>query len=462
VDSHCFFIEGVTMVHLFELDNKKFAVDVNSGIIHELDDVAYDLLGMDYYKGKDNLEILLTKYPKSIIDEVDAELEELEKQGVLYSMDNDIALKIKPTLKAICLNVAHDCNLTCQYCFASQGDYKAKRSLMSFDIGKKALDFLLQNSGTRNNLEVDFFGGEPLMNFDVVRDLVHYGRQEEIKYGKNFRFTITTNGVLLNEEKMAFINSHFDNIVLSLDGRKTVNDKIRKTLNGKGSYDLIIPKMKQAVESRKDKSYFIRGTFTGENLDFTEDVAHMRELGFTKLSMEPVVTEPGNPLEIKAIDLETVKKEYENLYYFYKNSMGSDKEFNFFHFEMDLENGPCLYKRISGCGAGNEYVAITPEGQIYPCHQFVGDKDFILGDLETGILRKDIQNMFYSSNVMEKEDCRQCWAKYFCSGGCHANAYNFNKDFLKPYKIGCEMEKKRIECAIRLKSERIERDDSQN
>ena len=450
------------MVHLFELDNKKFAVDVNSGIIHELDDVAYDLLNTDYFKGKANLENLLKKYPQKDIDEAEAELKELEEQGVLYSKDNNIAPKIKPTLKAMCLNVAHDCNLACQYCFASQGDYKAKRSLMSVETGKKALDFVLQNSGARKNLEVDFFGGEPLMNFDVVRELVQYGREEEIKHGKNFRFTITTNAVLLDEEKMAFINRHFDNIVLSLDGRKTVNDKIRKTLSGKGSYDLIIPKMKQAVESRKDKSYFIRGTFTGENLDFAKDVEHMRDIGFTKLSMEPVVTDPGNPLEIRASDLETVKKEYENLYYLYKESMGTEKDFNFFHFEMDLENGPCVYKRISGCGAGNEYIAITPEGHIYPCHQFVGDTDFILGDLETGILRKDIQDVFYSSNVMEKEDCKECWAKYFCSGGCHANAYNFNKDFLKPYTIGCEMEKKRIECAIRLKSERIDRNDYQD
>jgi uncharacterized protein len=447
------------MIHLFELDNKKFAVDVNSGIIHELDDIAYDLLNMDYYKGKVNLEALLNKYPKDAIDEAEAELKELEQQGVLYSLDNSIAPKIKPELKAMCLNVAHDCNLTCQYCFASQGDYKVKRSLMSLETGMKALDFLLRNSGSRKNLEVDFFGGEPLMNFDVVKELVRYGRQEEKKYGKNFRFTITTNAVLLDEDKMAFINDHFDNIVLSLDGRKKVNDKIRRTLNGKGSYDLIIPKMKQAVESRKDKSYFIRGTFTGENLDFAKDVAHMRDLGFTKLSMEPVVTDPGNPLEIKASDLDAVKREYENLYYLYKESMGNEKEFNFFHFEMELENGPCLYKRISGCGAGNEYVAITPEGHIYPCHQFVGDTDFILGDLEKGIQRKDIQDVFYSSNVLEKEDCRLCWAKYFCSGGCHANAYNFNKDFLKPYEIGCEMEKKRIECAIRLKSERIDRND---
>lgn len=450
------------MIHLFELDNKKFAVDVNSGIIHELDDLAYDLLDMDYYKGKANLDLLLKKYPKDMIEEAEAELKELEEQGLLYSQDNNIAPKIKPTLKAMCLNVAHDCNLTCQYCFASQGDYKVKRALMPLETGKKALDFLLANSGSRKNLEVDFFGGEPLMNFDVVKELVHYGRQEEIKFGKHFRFTITTNAVLLDEDKMAFINEHFDNIVLSMDGRKAVNDKIRKTLNGKGSYDLIIPKMKQAVESRQDKSYFIRGTFTGENLDFAKDVEHMRDLGFTKLSMEPVVTEPGNPLEIKASDLDTVKKEYENLYYLYKESMVDNKEFNFFHFEMELENGPCIYKRISGCGAGNEYVAVTPEGHIYPCHQFVGETDFILGDLESGIQRKDIQDLFYKSNVMEKEDCSQCWAKYFCSGGCHANAYNFNKDFLKPYKIGCEMEKKRIECAIRLKSERIDRNDYQD
>lgn len=448
------------MIHLFELDNKKFAVDVNSGLIHEIDAIIYDILYFDAYKNRNNISSIENKYNKKDISEALEELKELENQNMLYTKDLNITPKIKPILKAMCLNIAHDCNLTCGYCFASQGDYKVNRILMSFETGKKALDYILENSGTRANLEVDFFGGEPLMNFDVIKELVIYGRKEEKKYSKNFRFTITTNGVLLDEEKMEFINEHFDNIVMSIDGRKAVNDNVRKTLTGKGSYDIIVPKFKEAVKSRKDKSYFIRGTFTGQNLDFSKDIEHLRDLGFESLSMEPVVTEPGDKYEIKEADLEIVKKEYENLYYLYKNSIGTDKEFNFFHFEIDLEHGPCIYKRISGCGAGNEYIAITPEGDIYPCHQFVGNEDFKLGTLETGIIKNQIQENFYKSNVLAKEECSQCWAKYFCSGGCHANAYNFNNDLLKPYKIGCEMEKKRIECAIRLNAEKLERENS--
>jgi uncharacterized protein len=460
VDIHYFFIDGGKMIHLFELDNKKFAVDVNSGLIHEIDAIIYDILYFDAYKNRNNISSIENKYNKKDISEALEELKELENQNMLYTKDLNITPKIKPILKAMCLNIAHDCNLTCGYCFASQGDYKVNRILMSFETGKKALDYILENSGTRANLEVDFFGGEPLMNFDVIKELVIYGRKEEKKYSKNFRFTITTNGVLLDEEKMEFINEHFDNIVMSIDGRKAVNDNVRKTLTGKGSYDIIVPKFKEAVKSRKDKSYFIRGTFTGQNLDFSKDIEHLRDLGFESLSMEPVVTEPGDKYEIKEADLEIVKKEYENLYYLYKNSIGTDKEFNFFHFEIDLEHGPCIYKRISGCGAGNEYIAITPEGDIYPCHQFVGNEDFKLGTLETGIIKNQIQENFYKSNVLAKEECSQCWAKYFCSGGCHANAYNFNNDLLKPYKIGCEMEKKRIECAIRLNAEKLERENS--
>ena len=356
----------------------------------------------------------------------------------------------------MCLNVAHDCNLRCGYCFASQGDYQqAHKSLISLETGKKALDYILKNSGDRRNLEVDFFGGEPLMNFDVCKELVYYGRQEEKKYKKNFRFTITTNGVLLDEEKMEFIDQHFDNVVMSLDGRKEVNDNVRVTPKGTGSYDIIVPNFKKAVKKREDRDYFIRGTFTGLNLDFSDDVKHMRDLGFKSLSMEPVVTEPGDKYEIKESDLEKVKEEYEKLYHLYKDSIGTDKEFNFFHFEIDLEHGPCIYKRISGCGAGNEYIAVTPEGDIYPCHQFVGNDDFKIGNLDEGIVNTTIPDKLYQSNVLTKEECGKCWAKYFCSGGCHANAWNFNGDFNKPYKIGCEMERKRIECAIRLKAERM-------
>ncbi len=443
------------MIHLFYLDNKYFVIDVNSGLIHEIDELVYDLLQAAPHGNFIKTQALLDKYPEEAVDEAIEELKSLIDNNQLFSQYQEIAPKIKPVLKAMCLNVAHDCNLTCEYCFASQGDYKVHRILMSEEVGKKALDFLLQNSPGRTNLEVDFFGGEPLMNFEVVKKLVHYGREEQGKYNKVFRFTITTNGVLLDEEKMTFINEHFDNIVLSADGRKQVNDEIRKTLSGQGSYDVIMPKIKAAVKTRNEKSYFIRGTFTGKNLDFSKDIQHFRDLGFKSLSMEPVVTEPGSPLEIKEEHLEQVKQEYERLYELYKDSLGTDKAFHFFHFEIDLEHGPCVYKRIAGCGAGNEYIAVTPEGHIYPCHQFVGEEAFIIGDVTKGIWNKPIQDQFYNSHVMNKENCTQCWAKYFCSGGCHANAYHFNQDFLKPYPIGCEMEKKRIECAIRLQAERM-------
>ncbi len=444
------------MIHLFELDNKKFIVDVNSGLIHEIDDLVYDLLETDYYKKRENKDILLKKYSEKDIDEACKELKELEDNKMIYTEDLNITPKIKPVLKAMCLNVAHDCNLRCGYCFASQGDYQqAHKSLISLETGKKALDYILKNSGDRRNLEVDFFGGEPLMNFDVCKELVYYGRQEEKKYKKNFRFTITTNGVLLDEEKMEFIDQHFDNVVMSLDGRKEVNDNVRVTPKGTGSYDIIVPNFKKAVKKREDRDYFIRGTFTGLNLDFSDDVKHMRDLGFKSLSMEPVVTEPGDKYEIKESDLEKVKEEYEKLYHLYKDSIGTAKDFNFFHFEIDLEHGPCIYKRISGCGAGNEYIAVTPEGDIYPCHQFVGNDDFKIGNLDEGIVNTTIPDKLYQSNVLTKEECGKCWAKYFCSGGCHANAWNFNGDFNKPYKIGCEMERKRIECAIRLKAERM-------
>ncbi len=443
------------MIHLFELDNKRFVVDVNSGLIHEIDKMVYDILETDYYKKRDNIDVLLKEYSKENIDEACEELKELEDKKLLYTEDLNITPKIKPVLKAMCLNVAHDCNLRCGYCFASQGDYQVNRSMISFETGKKALDYILKNSGDRRNLEVDFFGGEPLMNFEVCKQLVHYGREEEKKYNKNFRFTITTNGVLLDDEKIAFIDEHFDNLVMSLDGRKEVNDNVRLTPTGTGSYDMIVPNFKRAVKKREDRAYFIRGTFTGKNLDFSNDVKHMRDLRFEILSMEPVVTEPGSEYEIKESDLEMVKKEYEKLYHLYKDSIGTDKEFSFFHFEIDLEHGPCIYKRISGCGAGNEYIAVTPEGDIYPCHQFVGEEDFKIGNLDEGIVNTDISDKLYKSNVLTKEDCRNCWAKYFCSGGCHANAWHFNGDFNKPYKTGCEMERKRIECAIRLKAERM-------
>ena len=457
MDNHCFFIEGGRMIHLFNLDEKNFVIDVNSGLIHEISDVVYDILTLDSQLMKLDQEKLSNKYRQQDVDEAYDAIKDLVDKQLLFTASNDIVPKLKPVLKAMCLNVAHDCNLTCEYCFASQGDYQGHRSLMSLETGKQAMDYILENSGNRTNLEVDFFGGEPLMNFEVVRELVHYGKAKEPLYNKHFRYTITTNGVLLDDEKMDFINTYFDNIVLSLDGTKETNDEIRKTLTGKGSYDHVVPKMQAAVKKRKEKSYFIRGTFTGKNLHFADDVAHLRSLGFKSLSMEPVVTQPGDKLEIKPMDLDIVKEEYDALYKLYKERMDSDEDFSFFHFEIDLDQGPCLYKRIAGCGAGNEYIAITPEGHIYPCHQFIGDESFLIGTLSSGITNKDIQDQFYQNNVLTKEACKQCWAKYFCSGGCHANAYHFNQDLGKPYEMGCEMEKKRIECAIRLKAERIER-----
>ncbi len=442
------------MIHFFEILNKKYIVDVNSGIVHEVDDLVYDIIKEDAYKKRENLDIIYDKYDNDLVDECIGELKNLENNNLLYTEDKIITPKIKPTLKSMCLNIAHDCNLLCEYCFASKGDFGGNKELMSFETGKKALDYLVKTSHGRKNLEVDFFGGEPLMNFQVVKDLVEYSRKIEKEHNKNFRFTITTNGMLLDEKNMDYINENFQNVVLSLDGRKEINDKMRIDKAKKGTYDKIVPKFKNLVEKRKDKDYFIRGTFTRENLDFTEDVKNIKNLGFDIISMEPVVTDEKNKFSINKDHVETVKKEYENLckYYIDKNNKGEG--FNFFHFEIDLESGPCIYKKISGCGAGNEYIAVTPSGDIYPCHQFVGDEDFIIGNVQTGITEKEIPNAMYKSNITTKEKCKDCWAKYFCGGGCHANAYNFNNSFMEPYEVGCELEKKRIECAIRIKSEK--------
>jgi len=441
------------MIHFFEILNKKYIVDVNSGIVHEVDDLVYDIIKQDAYKNRDNLSKIYTNYDKKMVDECIDELKSLEEKELLYTKEKNIVPKIKPTLKSMCLNIAHDCNFLCEYCFASKGNFGGKKELMSYETGKKAFDYLVQNSNGRKNLEVDFFGGEPLMNFQVVKKLVEYGRRIEKEYNKNFRFTITTNGMLLDENNIDYINKNFHNVVLSLDGRKSVNDNMRTDRANKGTYDKIVPKFKNLVDKRGDKDYFIRGTFTRENLDFTQDVKSIKNLGFDIISMEPVVTEEKNFFSIRKEHVETVKKEYEKLCQYYIDKKNEGDEFNFFHFEIDLDGGPCIYKKISGCGAGNEYVAVTPSGDIYPCHQFVGDEKFIIGNVETGITEKEIPNSMYKSNISTKEKCKDCWAKYFCGGGCHANAYNFNKSFKIPYEIGCEFEKKRIECAIRIKSE---------
>ncbi|MBW4828581.1 MAG: thioether cross-link-forming SCIFF peptide maturase [Clostridiaceae bacterium] len=441
-------------IHKFRLNNKYIVLDINSGAVHLVDEVAYDVL--DYYGDKDLKEIiseLSKKYSKNEIMEAYSEITDIKEDGLLFSENinmNSFSYNSENIVKALCLHVAHDCNLRCKYCFASQGDFKGERLLMPLEVGKKALEFIVNSSGNRKNLEVDFFGGEPLMNFEVVKELVAYGRELEKSHNKRFRFTITTNGVLLDEDKMAFINENMDNVVLSLDGRKKVNDNMRTTVDGKGSYDIIVPKFIEMADKRGDKDYFVRGTFTSNNLDFTRDALEFYNLGFKKISIEPVVTDPKEEYAIKEEHLDIILNEYEEFSKKYIKIKKMDKGFTFFHFMIDLDQGPCLIKRATGCGAGSEYMAVTPEGDLYPCHQFVGNDDFKLGDVFNGVINSNIIKKFKQSNVFSKEECKTCWARFYCSGGCHANAYNTNKDITKPYKIGCEMEKKRIECAISI------------
>lgn len=441
-------------IHKFYFNNKYIVLDINSGAVHLVDKIAYDVL--DYYESKDLkeiLSILSNEYSQKEIEEAYEEINKIKEEGFLFSeainIDN-FTYNSQNVVKALCLHVAHDCNLRCKYCFASQGDFKGERLMMPLEVGKKALEFIVNSSGNRRNLEVDFFGGEPLMNFELVKELVSYGRKLEKIYNKRFRFTITTNGVLLDEDNMEFINENMDNVVLSLDGRKEVNDNMRKTINGQGSYDTIVPKIISMVRKRGDKDYFVRGTFTGNNLDFTQDILEFYNLGFKKVSIEPVVTDPKEEYAIKEKDLDKILKEYEKFSKEYIKIKKVDKDFTFFHFMIDLNQGPCVIKRATGCGAGSEYMAVTPEGDLYPCHQFVGNEDFKLGDVYEGVKNSDIRQKFKQANVFSKEECKNCWARFYCSGGCHANAFNANKDITKPYKIGCEMEKKRIECAISI------------
>lgn len=442
------------MIHKYFLNDKYIVLDVESGSVHVVDELTYDLL--EDYKLLDKSKLIdkySTKYNKSDIETAIKEIELLIAEGLLYSDKVDYKdINYNPTniIKAMCLHVAHDCNLKCKYCFAAQGNFKGERSLMTLETGKKSLEFLAKNSGNRRNLEVDFFGGEPLMNFDVVKELVYHGRELEKTYDKHFRFTITTNGVLLNDEKIDFINEHMDNVVLSLDGRKDINDFIRPTLNDKGSFDLIVPKFKKLIESRGDKDYYIRGTFTKFNKDFRNDLKEFYDLGFKKVSIEPVVTDTNEPYALTEEDLKDVLLEYEEFSRDYIDIRKQDEEFLFFHYMIDLTQGPCVVKRLVGCGAGSEYIAVTPEGDIYPCHQFVGEKEFLLGNLEDGITNFELRDNFKCANVLNKKECDSCFAKYYCSGGCHANSYFNNGDFLKPYEIGCEMERKRVECAISI------------
>lgn len=441
------------MIHKFKQGDLYFVLDVNSGAVHVVDEIVFDLL--DHYpklSPVNVIRLLIDKYPEDQLKEAIDEIDGLIDAQMLLTDDqylNSVEFQNRsPVIKALCLHVAHDCNLRCEYCFASQGDFEGARSIMDLEVGKKALDLLVAYSGNRRNLEVDFFGGEPLMNFDVVKDLVAYGRSLESEHGKNFRFTITTNGLLLNEEKIEYINEHMENVVLSIDGRKEINDKMRYTISGGGSYDTIVPKFKQLVEGRGNKSYYVRGTYTRENLDFAKDVIHLADLGFKSTSVEPVVTTPDIPYALRDEDLPTLFKQYDEIAEHLIKRSEEGNPYGFFHFAIDLSQGPCVIKRLTGCGAGSEYIAVTPEGDIYPCHQFVGNEHFLMGNVMAGIIDFGLSNEFKNAHVYNKKKCRECWAKFYCSGGCHANAYNFNNDIYAPYELGCELEKKRIECSI--------------
>ena len=450
------------MVHLYKLNGYNIVLDVFSGSVHAVDDVAFDAISMyETHTPEEIKKALAEKYKNEGVtlqdlDEVLSDIAELKTDGKLFTEDQyaDKAFDFKnrhTEIKALCLHVAHTCNLNCTYCFAAQGKYHGERALMSFETGKRALDFLVENSGKRRNLEVDFFGGEPLMNFEVVKQLVAYARSIEDKCGKHFRFTLTTNGVLLDDEVTEFANRECHNVVLSLDGRKEVHDRLRKTINGKGSYDTIVPKFQKFVKARGDKGYYVRGTFTHNNTDFTNDIFHMADLGFTELSMEPVVCAPGEEYALTEEDLPVLFEQYEILA---KEMLRREREgrpFTFYHYMLDLTGGPCIYKRISGCGSGTEYLAVTPWGELYPCHQFVGDPKYSMGNIWDGVTNKALQDEFKLCNAYARPDCKDCWSKLYCSGGCAANAYHATGSITGTYHYGCELFKKRIECAIMLK-----------
>lgn len=443
------------MIHKYYMNGLYIVLDVGSGTLMTVDPLTYDLL--DDYLDLTHDAIVTKwsgKYSENEIRECLEEIDEMKAQNLIFVEDNydPNMYQNHDLIKAMCLHVAHDCNLKCKYCFASQGDFNGEKLLMPYDVGKQALDFLVAQSGNRVNLEVDFFGGEPLMNFDVVKQLVAYGRSLEPKYNKKFNFTMTTNAVLLDDEKMKWLDDNMGNIVLSLDGRKEVNDRMRPTVNDKGSYDIIIDKIKKMADMRKGKKdYYVRGTYTKYNLDFSEDVLSLAEQGFDSISVEPVVTDESMPYAILEEDVEQIKKEYDKLAMDYLNRKEKGLDYQFFHFMIDLDGGPCVYKRLSGCGAGRDYVAVTPEGDIFPCHQFVGNDDFKMGDVFNGIARPEIKETFGKANMLQKEDCSKCWCRYFCGGGCHANAYNFNKTVMKPYHVACEIERRRIENALMIK-----------
>ena len=447
------------MVHQYKLNGYNIVLDTASGSVHAVDEVAYDIIEM--YKtstAEEITEVITKKYADVSAADVIECLEDiaaLEEAGKLYSKDEyeELACNYKnnsKVIKALCLHVAHTCNLNCSYCFASQGKYQGDRAIMSFEVGKRAFDFLIENSGTRRNLEVDFFGGEPLMNWEVVKQLVAYARSIEKQHNKNFRFTLTTNGLLIDDEVIDFLNKEMSNVVLSLDGRRDVHDLFRKDYAGNGSYDRIVPKFKQLVEARGGKDYYVRGTFTHNNVDFTNDILHMADLGFTELSMEPVVCAPSDPCALTAEDMPKIFEQYEILAKEMLKRKKEGRPFTFYHYMLDLKNGPCIYKRITGCGSGTEYMAVTPWGELFPCHQFVGDPKYSLGNIYDGITNTEIQDEFRSCNAYARPECADCWARLYCSGGCAANAYHATGSINGVYEYGCELFKKRIECAVMM------------
>ncbi len=452
------------LIHKFKQGNDFYVIDVNSGAVHEVDEIVYDVLDSDELKTKEELkEIYKDKYSSEEIDEVYDELKSLVDDEVLYSKDlyENIAVmngQAEMAIKALCLNVIHDCNLRCKYCFADEGEYHGCRKTMSAQTGKDAIDFVIKNSGKRKNIEIDLFGGEPLIAFNIIKEIVDYGREQEKIHNKNIRFTMTTNSTLLNDEIMDYLDKNMGNIILSIDGRKEVNDKVRVRCDGSGTYDSILPKIKKMVELRdKSKTYYVRGTFTRENTDFFEDVVHMVEEGFDEISIEPVVLPTDHELSLREQDLPTIFNQYDKLYDYMLKKYEDGNPFKFYHFNIDLQGGPCIYKRISGCGAGHEYVAVTPDGEIYPCHQFVGNKDFLMGDIYGGIKDFSIVQNLKDAHIYNKPTCKNCWARFYCSGGCQANNFNFNGDVHIPYELGCKMQKKRIECAIALKAKTMEK-----
>ncbi len=471
------------MIHQYKNNGYNIVLDVNSGMIHVVDELAYDIIALfEKQEPEAILEAMLEKYSqpenlaliadeeeeraelsgnqealKALIQGAISDVTQLKEDGALFTKDiyeeyiKDFKQR-STVVKALCLHIAHDCNLACRYCFAEEGEYRGHRELMSYEVGKKALDFLIANSGSRRNLEVDFFGGEPLMNWQVVKDLVAYGREQESIHNKKFRFTLTTNGVLLSDEVMEFANREMSNVVLSIDGRKEVNDRMRPSRNGKGSYELILPRFQKLAESRNQNNYYVRGTFTHNNLDFSEDVKHLADLGFKQISVEPVVALPEESYAIREEDLPVLFEEYDRLAKLMLEYKKEGKDFNFFHFMIDLTGGPCVAKRLSGCGSGTEYLAVTPWGDLYPCHQFVGRTEFLMGNVDDGIVEPELREEFKVCNVYSKEKCRNCFAKFYCSGGCAANSHQFHGNINDVYDIGCELQRKRVECAIMLKA----------